>query len=99
MHALDGPALEEQRPLVRAQLAQRYEQVWRACEPHVRPDGDALDARMIELGLRALDRLARIYRVDDPPAPTPQEPDEAQERGRLLDSVRAQLAELEARNR
>ena len=57
----------ESAGFVRALVVQRLEQVWRACEPHINPDEDALglgfrrDPRYIEAGIRVLDRLTAIY--------------------------------------
>jgi hypothetical protein len=52
-------------PMVRALLVQRLEQIWSVCEPHVTGDIKP-DPRFIEAGIRVLDRLARLYRLDSP---------------------------------
>jgi hypothetical protein len=52
-------------PMVRALLVQRLEQIWSVCQPHV--DGTVKpDPRFMEAGIRVLDRLARLYRLDSP---------------------------------
>ena len=57
----------ESAGFVRALVVQRLEQVWRACEPHINPDEEALelgfrrDPRYVEAGIRVLDRLTAIY--------------------------------------
>lgn len=64
---IDDEQVADSAPMVRALIVQRLEQVWRACDPHINPTQDALEAgfrrdpRYIEAGLRVLDRLALIY--------------------------------------
>ena len=81
-------------PLVRALLVERLEQIWSVCEPHVTGGVPKPDPRFIEAGIRVLDRLAKLYRLDQP-VPQSQELD-----GELIDKatlVLAGLRELEAR--
>lgn len=82
-------------PLVRALLVQRLEQIWSQCEPHVT---GALkpDPRFIEAGIRVLDRLAKLYRLDiqAPPSGLPA----ADPVASAIDAARKQLSELEARS-
>lgn len=80
-------------PYMRYLVAQRLQQVWDACEPHL--DGSAArpDHRYVETAMRATVHLARIYRLDAPAAAASGEtatPDTA-----LM--VEAQLRELESR--
>lgn len=56
-------------PMVRALLVQRLEQIWSQCEPHV-TGATKPDPRFIEAGIRVLDRLARLYRLDIQAAPS-----------------------------
>lgn len=51
--------------MVRALLVQRLEQIWSVCSPHVTGDVKP-DPRFIEAGIRVLDRLAKLYRLDSP---------------------------------
>ena len=53
-------------PLVRALVVQRLEQVWRSCSPHIDGAAGKPDPRFIEAGIRVLDRLAKLYRLDSP---------------------------------
>lgn len=54
------------KPAHRAILAARLEQVWSACEPYVQgPVLSGGDARMVDLGLKCLDRLMRLYEVTE----------------------------------
>jgi hypothetical protein len=54
------------KPAHRAILAARLEQVWQACEPYVQgPVLSGGDARMVDLGLKCLDRLMRLYEVTE----------------------------------
>lgn len=64
---IDEEQVATSAPMVRALIVQRLEQVWRACDPHINPTQEQLEAgfrrdpRYIEAGLRVLDRLALIY--------------------------------------
>lgn len=83
-------------PLVRALLVQRLEKIWAVCEPHV--DGSVKpDPRFIEAGIRVLDRLARLYRLDAP-LTGGGAPDTDPE-GTALAAAVGQVTELEARMR
>jgi hypothetical protein len=81
-------------PMVRALLVQRLEQIWAQCQPHV--DGTVKpDPRFIEAGIRVLDRLARLYRLDSP-LTSAGEPD-ADPHGTAISTARKQLEQMEAR--
>lgn len=83
-------------PMVRALLVQRLEQIWSVCEPHVSGDVKP-DPRFIEAGIRVLDRLAKLYRLDAPLSSSPlADTDPA---GTALAAAVGQVAELEARMR
>jgi len=58
--------VSESAPLVRALVVQRLEQIWTVCEPHVTGDMGKPDPRFIEAGIRVLDRLTKLYRLDLP---------------------------------
>jgi len=88
--------IHESAPLVRALVVQRLEQIWSICEPHVTGEAGKPDPRWAEAGIRVLDRLARLYRLDLP-APGAEQSD-----GDLVpksELVLAGLKELEARLR
>lgn len=80
--------------LVRALLVQRLEQIWSVCEPHVTGEVKP-DPRFMEAGIRVLDRLARLYRLDMPLTPTGS--GDLDPAGTALDSARAQILAMEAR--
>lgn len=67
MRGINEELVSESAPYIRALVVQRLEQVWRACEPHINPDPEDLEAgfrrdpRYIEAGIRVLDRLTAIY--------------------------------------
>jgi hypothetical protein len=83
-------------PMVRALLVQRLEQVWSVVQPHV--DGTVKpDPRFIEAGIRVLDRLAKLYRLELPL--TAANPVDLDPKETALDAVRLQVEELEARIR
>lgn len=58
--------IHESAPLVRALLVERLEQIWTTCEPHITGAAGKPDPRWAEAGIRVLDRLARLYRLDQP---------------------------------
>jgi len=59
-------------PLVRALAVQRYEMIWRACEPNIDlpqeqlDEGRRPDPRFIEAGIRVTDRLVQLYQLLKP---------------------------------
>jgi hypothetical protein len=60
--------LQEAAPLVRSLVVQRLETIWRTCQPHIDGTGGKPDPRFVEAGIRVLDRLMRLYRLDAPVA-------------------------------
>lgn len=62
--------LQDSQPAVRALVVHRLEQIWATIEPHVdgsrAGEGWQPDVRFVEAGIRCLDRLARVYRLQDP---------------------------------
>jgi hypothetical protein len=58
--------IHDSAPMVRALLVERLEQIWSVCEPHVTGTMGKPDPRFVEAGIRVLDRLARLYRLDQP---------------------------------
>jgi hypothetical protein len=86
--------IADSAPLVRALAVQRLEQIWRACEPQILGVSGKPDPRFIEAGIRVVDRLARLYRLDQPVAGTlEQDEDKVQ----VASMVSRGLEELEAR--
>lgn len=69
--ALDDTMIAEKQPYIRALVADRLEQIWQACLPHI--DGGVANpsAPMVELGLRATRELARLFRLDSPAGAAP----------------------------
>lgn len=66
--------VSESAPLVRALVIQRLEMIWSTVEPHVTGYAGKPDPRFIEAGIRVLDRLSRLYRLDLP-QPNPESAD------------------------
>jgi hypothetical protein len=99
LEAAEGYGIGEEQvtgsaPMVRALLVQRLEQIWSTCAPHVNGELKP-DPRFIEAGIRVLDRLARLYRLDAPlTGGGPGDPDPA---GTELAAAVDQVAVLEAR--
>lgn len=60
--------ISDAAPLVRALLVERLELIWRNCEPHIERTEGRPDPRFVEAGIRVLDRLSRLYRLDHPVA-------------------------------
>lgn len=86
--------IHESAPLVRALLVERYEQIWSTCSPHVTGEIGKPDPRFIEAGIRVLDKLAKLYRLEQP-VPGTLEVDQAMVGNAEL--VLSGLKELEAR--
>jgi hypothetical protein len=58
--------IHDSAPLVRALVVQRAEKLWRSVEPYCDGELSKPDPRFIEAGIRLLDRLAKVYRLDQP---------------------------------
>jgi hypothetical protein len=82
--------LHSSAPLVRALVVQRLELLWRNVEPHVDGSLSKPDPRFIEAGIRLLDRLNRLYRLDAPATGQDESPQE------LVSTSQLVLKELEA---
>ena len=80
--------------MVRALLVQRLEQIWSTCSPHVTGEVKP-DPRFIEAGIRVLDRLSKLYRLDEP-LKSSGNPD-LDPAATTLAAVVAQVDQLEAR--
>ena len=87
--------LARSTPMVRALVLQRLELMWRTCEPFIDASAGKPDPRFIEAGIRVVDRLTKLYRLDAP-VPGLNEPDSVT-RVDSRELVRAQVGELEAR--
>lgn len=85
--------IHDSAPLVRALMVERLEQIWSTCAPHVTGGVPKPDPRFIEAGIRVLDRLAKLYRLDQP---VPQALENAGEAVPTAELVLARLRELEA---
>ena len=86
--------IHESAPLVRALLVERLEQIWSTCAPHVTGEVGKPDPRFVEAGIRVLDRLAKLYRLD---SPVPSSDPGSEERTDRAALVLAGLLELEGR--
>lgn len=89
--------ISEASSRVRYLVAERLERIWAACEPYMSGEEGKPDPRFLETGLRAMDRLAKLYRLDRP-VPGENVPD-AQSRVEVRKLVQAQVLELEERIR
>lgn len=94
--------VSDSAPLVRALVVQRLETIWRTCQPHIEvpldEDGEPrwkADPRFIEAGIRVVDRLSRLYRLDYPQSGTT-EPD-AESRVDQRELAKAQILALTQR--
>lgn len=99
--ALSDDDLVAQAPGVRGQLLRRLETIWAYCEDEIEASKleQRSDPRFADLGLRTLDRIARLYRLEKVPAPVAEEPEEVSpmQVARTRDMVLKSLAELESR--
>jgi len=98
---LSEEEIEKQAPGVRGQLLRRLETIWEYCEDEIEASKleQRSDPRFAELGLRTLDRIARLYRLEKVPAVVAEEPEEVSvlETVRNREMVLRNLAELESR--
>ena len=85
--------LHSAAPLVRSLVVERLEKIWRTCEPHISGEAGKPDPRFVEAGIRVLDRLMRLYRLDAPA----QAMEAPMEQASRVDLVEAALQALEAR--
>jgi hypothetical protein len=69
--SLGEEELAQQAPLVRAQVAHYLIMTLHTCQPHMDGTAERVDVRFVEAGIRILDRLARLYRLDQPIPPAP----------------------------
>lgn len=98
---IDEATLQDAAPAVRAEVVRRLEHIWQSVAPLMEstppseedPFGRRADPRFVEAGIRVLDRLIRLYRLDHPGVVAPQDPGE----DALASSVEQMLRELEAR--
>lgn len=95
--AITEEDLNRDSAYMRGVLAKRLEMIWKTVQPHIdgtiEEQGGRVDPRFIEAGIRVLDRLAKLYRLD---APARAELAQLS----MVDAaalVSSQLAELEAR--
>lgn len=97
---LTDEQVREQGPAIRGQLIQRLERLWQLTEAEIERGEleQRQDPRFIELGLRTLDRIAKLYRLLDAPKAVAEEPeDESVVSLRQRQIVEQQLRELEAK--
>ena len=98
---IDEENLQDAAAQVRGLVAQRLETVWQSCAPHLQPiqqdDGSwsKPDPRFLEAGIRCLDRMMRLYRLDAPGVRLPGEVAPAD----AVAMVESALRELEERLR
>lgn len=100
MPGIRDEEISESAPAVRALLVHRLEQIWNTISPHVdgtrQEDGWQPDVRFVEAGIRCLDRLAKLYRLDQPVAAAAGALDASVDQREL---VARSLDEVEARMR
>ena len=86
--------IAEAAPKVRALVLERLEMIWSQVEPHLQREPDEKpDVRFLEAGIRVLDRLSRLYRLDSPAAQSEKEVSVVDSRALVL----SQLDEIAAR--
>jgi len=68
--------ISQDGPYMRALVAARLEQIWQTCRPHIdgtrQQEGWPADVRFVEVGLRTLKELGRLYRLDAPAGQSPE---------------------------
>lgn len=98
---IDDEQVAGSAPMVRGLVVARLELMWRTCEPHITGSVGRPDPRYLEAGLRIVDRLARLYRLDAPGhvAEDPEALPGGGDPNRLRELVAAGLDEVEQRLR
>lgn len=97
-HELTDEQVYAQGPAIRGQLIQRLERLYTLVEAEVERGEleQHQDPRFIDLALRTLDRIAKLYRLLDPPKVVAEEPEaEAVTSLRARQQVEQQLREIE----
>lgn len=94
--SLGDEELSAQAPMVRAELVKRLEQIWKTCSPHIDGSLPRPDPRYIEAGLRVLDRLTNLYRLNQPARGGEEPPDTVVDGRRLVLGKLAELTERES---
>lgn len=61
--------LASQKPGVRAIIAERLELIYQSCAPWIGQADGGDGTRVLELALRTLDRLAKVYEIYEPDRP------------------------------
>lgn len=99
--SLTEEQIQADKDRARGLVAARYEAIYRSVLPHIdgtlEEQGGRADARMVKIGLDAVDRLSKLYRLDVP-SPVAEEPPAALEASERA-AVAKSLLELEARIR
>lgn len=93
---LDEEGVDAAGPAMRALMVQRLEMIWEQVKTNLDPELGA-DPRWAEIGLRVLDREAKLYRLDRDKRV---EPDEDEQHDGGVDRkalILGQLEELQAR--
>jgi hypothetical protein len=99
-HELTDDQVREQQPMVRGQLITRLEWLWKITEAEIERGEleQRQDPRFMELGLRTLDRIMKLYRMLDAPKTAVEEPEEETVVSlRARQQVEQQVRELEAK--
>jgi hypothetical protein len=97
---LTDEQVQQQQPAIRGQLIQRLERMYALVESELdRGELEAhQDPRFFELGLRIIDREAKLYRLLDAPKVQEAEPEEQESVSlRQRQQIEQQLRELESR--
>lgn len=92
LNALDDETLAAQRPAVRSVLVGKLRALLQATEEEMESGKDAI--RWGELHLRTIDRLIRLYRLDETTTPEASEDDSGADQARLRASVSLELDDL-----
>lgn len=91
-----------QRDGIRGQVAGEYQRLYAFCLENMGDDGEGKpDVRYAELGVRVLDRVVKLFRLDSAPVKLPDDAgDEVTSvtTARTMQIVQGQIADLAARN-
>lgn len=85
------------QPVVRSYSAAKLKALIERLEPEVDGSYGPVNPRMVEVYMKALDQLTKLYRGYDPPPPRDEKPPEQRRAEQLRAVVEQQLADLAAR--
>lgn len=85
------------QPVVRSYSAAKLKALIERLEPEIDGSYGPVNPRMVEVWMKALDQLTKLYRAYDPPPPRDEKPPQERRAEQLRAEVTKQLEDLAAR--